>query len=373
LRIVQRRTTGVRYYKCGDDSACSKRYRNSAAEHHTSVCHEHVHRDVVEREHDVRILQRIAGLALRTRHRAAKPEVPHPTIGGAFGAPGILSQPTFTGFRRPASSAGLGGGFVNVAVSGTNWSIADSAAGVGAYSVQLNTNQFSASCHSSAYSALSAALAIVGAQNCVAGDNAAVQFTYQTYNAGRSSLICVWNVDVTRQWYYFPATWQVCQNVGPPGFWQASQTLNVSGSVDFANHLLTTIVALPWAAEWDSAVAPDWYGLCWTPGPVGPQCAWNQNSGTILGSGNGSQAVFSPEVSVQTIVGASASCVIGGCFPQKLPVISIANPYKGALATGRGTVETNNLSTYYFGAQPPAVCSGIACTLTYTASSSAPQ
>jgi hypothetical protein len=303
--------------------------------------------------------------------RAELLKVPHPTLGGNAGAPGIQSQPTALTFGGSETS-GLAGGSVTVSLTGGSGSMNDSQFGTYAFSVQLNTNLFSATCHSSVYAALSALLAAVGGQNCIPGDNAAVQFTYQTWNKTKTSVICVWNVDVTQQWYTFPQTWQECQNVARPGFWIANQPLNVSGNVNFQNHLLTTIVALPWTTEWDSVVAPDWLGLCWAPGQLGPQCAWNQTSGTILGAGNGSQVNFSSNSFVQTIVGASAACVSNGCKPGVVPFISIANPYNGAEANGQGTVESNNLSTYYFGGLPPAVCSGIACTLTYIASASQP-
>jgi hypothetical protein len=235
----------------------------------------------------------------------------------------------------------------------------------------LNTNLFPATCHSS-NPALPPLPPTYIPGTCVPGDTAAVQFTYQTFNAGQTSVICVWNVDVTQQWYFIPQTWLGCLNVASPARWIDS-TLNVSGSVDFTNHRLTAIVALPWTTEWDSVVAPDWYGLCWTPGPAGPNCAWKQTSGTILGAGGGSLATFTPVTSVQTVVEAKAACQSTGCNPVDLPRISVANPYKGATSTGYGTVETNNLSTYYLGPLPSTACSGIACTLTYTASTTPPQ
>jgi hypothetical protein len=298
-------------------------------------------------------------------------KVPHPTIGGNYGAPGILSQPTQArlGEKGHAKTSGLGGGLV--AVSGGTWTVVDSAAGPGAYSVQLNTNLFAVTCHSSIFSEVSAILAagLSGGPQCISGDKADVQFTYQTYDSGTTSVICIWNVDVAQQWYAWPQTWQECQNVPVPAAWQDT-TLSVTGYVDFPDHLLTSIVALPWTTEWDSVVAPDWYGLCWTPGPAGPGCAWDQDSGTILGMGGGSLAAFPPNTSVQTTVQAEAACVGTGCNRQQLPLVSLANPYRGARATGYGTLETNNLQGEYFGGQvPAAVCSGTSCTLTYDANS----
>ncbi len=207
-------------------------------------------------------------------------KVPHPTMGSGVGVPGILSQPTFLGSPRRFATAGLGNGSLTVTPAG-NWSVVDSVAGSGAYSVQLNTNPFAVTCHTSEFPTISVALAALGGR-CVPGDVAAVQFTYATFNSGQASLICVWNVDVTQKWFFIPQTWLACQNVPRPGFWQPGSSLNISGNVNFTSHLLTTTVALPWTTEWDAVVSPDWYALCWAPGPVGPQCAWNQDSGTIL-------------------------------------------------------------------------------------------
>jgi len=307
----------------------------------------------------------VAGVAPRWEQVACLTQeelvhVPHPVLGGNSGAPGILSQPTYTGLGRQLATAGLGGGAVTV--SGGNWLVVDSAFGPGAYSVQLNSNIFSATCHASNPNP---------GGTCVPGDNAAVQFTYQTYNAGHTSVICVWNVDVTKQLYYKPQTWQNCQNVAVPASWK-NTTLNISSSIDFTHHTFTVLAALPWTAEWDSVVAPDWYGLCWTPGAAGAQCAWTQDSGTILGAGNGSVATFAPGTSIQTIVEATAACVGVGCNPAREPFRSIINPYNGATALGFGTVETNSLTTYYF-QLPSTVCAGPACTITYTASNINPN
>jgi hypothetical protein len=238
--------------------------------------------------------------------------LPRPTFGGTSGTPGIQTQPKsfplFPGFFPPhpasfSATPGLANGAVSVQFPVQNtWTETDSATGTTSFSVQLNTNQFSATCHSSNLNFPLIPIFIP----CTNGDNAAVQFTFQTANAGVSQdFVCIWNVDVTQQLYFFPQTWQSCVNVGTMGLWPSTESLDLSGYVDFEYHTIVLISGLPWSTEWQTVVAPDWFGLCWTPGQFGAQCSWNLVSGTILGYGSGSTANFGSGTQVFTVVQAS--------------------------------------------------------------------
>ena len=303
--------------------------------------------------------------------------LPRPTFGGALGTPGIQTQPkSFSLFPSvfplpPASfsaTPGLANGAVSVQFPGQgNWTVTDSATGNTSFSVQLNTNLFGATCHSSNLN-----LPFPFPQiPCTNGDAAAVQFTFQTANAGVSQdFVCIWNVDATQQLYYFPQTWQSCVNVGKMGFWPATETLNISGYVDFENHNIILISGLPWSTEWQTVVTPDWFGLCWTPGQFGAQCSWNQVSGTILGYGNGSAANFASGTSVLTIVqGSTCSqytpAPVCNFRPSVFSPVQLQKPNDGVTTLGFGTVETNNLVGVYL-ALPTATCGATDCTVSFT-------
>jgi hypothetical protein len=301
--------------------------------------------------------------------------LPHPTFGGSLGTPGIQTQsksfPLLPALfpQHPASfsaTPGLANGAASVQFPlQESWTVTDSASGNTSFSVQLNTNIFSATCHSSN---LNFPLFPVP---CTNGDFAAVQFTFQTANAGVSQdYVCIWNVDVTKQFYNFPQTWQACVGVGKMGLWPSTETINISGYVDFENHNIILISGLPWSTEWQTVVTPDWFGLCWTPGQFGSQCSWNQVSGTILGYAGGSAANFGSGTSVLTIVQASTCsqytpAPVCNFQPSIFSSAQLQKPNDGVTTLGFGTAETNNLNGVYL-ALPTATCGATDCTVSFT-------
>jgi hypothetical protein len=272
--------------------------------------------------------------------------IPHLITGGGVGTLGI---------GYPAKSFGLQASTLSEQFPDPgNWTVTDSATGKTAFSIQLNTNTFNATCHSSNH--LPLGLKANQPSPCVSGDNAWVQFTFQTSNWGKSiDNICIWNVDLTKQYYYDPFTWQNCQQVGKAGFWPANKAISLTGYIDHVAHNVDLIAELPWLTTTYSIVTPDWYGLCWTAGIVGTQCPWNQVSGSIYGLGNGSVANFGPNTFLQTTIQSS--------------VFSGQN--NGVTVNAGVTLESNNLTAWYFG-NPATSCTAFVCTLTYDSSNIKP-
>lgn len=293
--------------------------------------------------------------------------IPHPTLGGGPGTPGIQSPTVTYAKGRYSAIAGLIAGWVSVGFPDGSWSETDSQTGNTSFSVQTNTNSFLATCHSSNPALVLQTQFGPDYGGCVKGDNAQIQFTYQTSKwAQTQDSICVWNVDQTLQLYYFPQTWTSCTNVERAGFWPQNESVGIEGIVNPSTHLATVIADLPWSTEWISVSAPDWFGACWKQDLTGSLCPWNQVSGSMYGYGNSSQAVFGPNTSLQTTVGASTcTASIQVCNFLLFPPY---DPYGGVSSanTAGGTQETNNLSTYYF-QFPNAVCSNTTCAVTYTA------
>lgn len=148
--------------------------------------------------------------------------LPHPTFGGSLGTPGIQTQsksfPLLPALfpQHPASfsaTPGLANGAVSVQFPlQESWTVTDSASG-NTSCVQLNTNIFSATCHSSN---LNFPLFPVP---CTNGDFAAVQFTFQTANAGVSQdYVCIWNVDVRSNFIIFRKLGRPASVLGRWGF-----------------------------------------------------------------------------------------------------------------------------------------------------------
>jgi hypothetical protein len=272
--------------------------------------------------------------------------IPHLGSGGNFGTAGISST----------SALGIQSGNVAVQFPPGNWSLTDSGTGKTSFSVQMNTNGFNAVCQSSNPLPPSAN----GASSCVNGDDGWVQFTYQTAAFGASQdNICIWNVDITKQYYNAPKTWQSCLGVGKAGFWPANVPMVLSGSIDVTHHLITLTAALPWSTEWVSVVSPDWFSLCWSGGS---QCSWTQISGTIYGYGNGSIATFGPNTQVQT----SEQTVTFANSNNG------ADVYLGGQFGGTFTLESNNLTPYYF-ALPNTACKNSVCNVTFNSSDVPPK
>ena len=158
-----------------------------------------------------------------------------------------------------------------------------------------------------------------------------VQFTDQSGSG--TDYICAWQIDVDTQ-NYAPTCVPVSQDGQAP-------VSNVEGfSVD---GFVGT------AAETDEGVAlavlvtPDTYGL-------GSSNNWNNNSGSILGYGDGSKAVFSAG-SQMLIEDSASSCQndLGfvtfsvTCKPRPVQPLAYTGYTPGPLTLGANTVESNNL------------------------------
>lgn len=188
--------------------------------------------------------------------------------------------------------------------------------GVNAYSLQANTNFF-------------------------AGNNGHydwVQFVDQS-RPGHPDGVCVWNVDVTAQ-SYNPTCVSAPRSVPdrPLTGKDASTGIPVvvTGYIA-ASGKLVMFAQLPDAGGWWSVVAPDTYGLSGN---------WTDVSGSILGLGGASQAVFQ-NATLETLVGArsclapytAATCPAGSA-PTELEheLVYYAAPYYSGV-----TGESNNL------------------------------
>jgi len=155
----------------------------------------------------------------------------------------------------------------------------DSQAGAGYFSVQLNTNAFTAA----------------------NGHQAAVQFTdmhspESAINPG--DVLCIWNVDINAQDYHTQCHAPLMGRAPISG-----DHAVVQGYQDFQEAgYLKMVVQVSWDPQQLTygVVAPDMYGLTQSsvyPGKTAPagniNGNWTQLSGSILGYGNGSTAEFS--------------------------------------------------------------------------------
>jgi hypothetical protein len=235
----------------------------------------------------------------------------------------------------------------------------DSQSGSGAYSVQLNTNDF-----------IGRACGFAG---CTTTDW--VQFGFQNFNGAEfcpggaciasENTLCVWNINNG-------LTATVPGNKGPPGYGlgqpdQGTTCLtpsNVPLTDDFevwiyaylANgninmvaylngHAPPHVTSSPTPGGVWGIVSPDVYGLTG---------AWIQAGGSILGAGGGSQASFFPNqwpVQEQTDIAVS-SCPLtpaSGFVPYTLFEgfsCSSANPWSGTLYQDTATAESNDLTQF---------------------------
>jgi hypothetical protein len=199
-------------------------------------------------------------------------------------------------------------------------SSADTSAGPGAYSLQLNTNTFKAP-----------------------STTGWVQFAFQNYPTG--SRFCVWNIDWTHSKYtpvctpyssvpltaraQFTVGGFVCGNgctyvPNPPVLygWMHWDVLDGSGNVCGSCGSGTV-----WA------VAPDTYGLA---------SSWLQVSGSILGAGGGSKLNFNAYAVDRNVLGATACSI-----PLSPSWTCVTPQLNGQYADTAGwvTAESNNL--YY--------------------------
>jgi hypothetical protein len=250
---------------------------------------------------------------------------------------------------------------INILTDPTQATENDSSAGANAFSIQTNTNQFNCTVCSNGFP-------FEGTQ---AGDVGWVQFVYQPSTYG----LCVWNIDLSQQIYQ-----PTCVSPVPP----YSRNLTGNGAAIGAGEVfgyvfcptpgsnsgctLNVFGYLPWAEGWYSVTGvPDLLGLAGN---------WTNVSGTILGEGGGSEAVFAggggSPVQIQTFLRAY-SCFVQpqgatGYTPQPCPPpnfierrfeLDATDPIENVV-----TNETNNLTN----GQATFVCEPWDCWLSYVSS-----
>ena len=178
-----------------------------------------------------------------------------------------------------------------------------------AYSIQDNTNYFNCPhCRSGTYFP-----AVAGISNSAGrdGDTAWVQFVFQS---GDPPAYCIWYVDVTvatntnNKAGYLPKCVPIQMiNVTPllgPGvftFWATVIGYDTCSSSTGSNCRLTLV-------GYNSQSVGDWYAISFKD-LVGLSGQWTDVSGTILGQGNGSRAVFEHNLGVQTTMDAY-TCIV---------------------------------------------------------------
>ena len=181
-----------------------------------------------------------------------------------------------------------------------------------------------------------------------------VQFTDQS--GGGIANTCVWQVKVSAPQVYTPACLP----------WPTSITGRITLVEGFAlDGDIGTIVQGTKSGVLLSAIVPDMYGL-------GKGGRWNNNSGSVLGYGNGSEAVFTK---TEERIGVSAASCLNATGPVAWTVPCTANPVKpdgyvgytpGPLSYGISTVESNNLVPVI--GIPPAHLPALSYPNTHTAS-----
>jgi hypothetical protein len=196
----------------------------------------------------------------------------------------------------------------------------DTSAGPGGYSLQDNTNTFAGS----------------------NGHNDWVQFVYQTTSGGTSGVACIWQIDLTlpNKKGYDPTG---CASGGDLG---SSDVNSGSPLCCIEGFELPGLLAMAVSDVGGSALAavwPDLNGL-----EAGDN--WSQASGSILGVGGGSRAVFASGTEEQMTLNASSCDSYGGFLT--FAVSCDARGYAGAgpplkpdafSSWPNVTAETNNL------------------------------
>jgi hypothetical protein len=162
------------------------------------------------------------------------------------------------------------------------------------------------------------------------GDQDGVQFTDQS--GGGIANSCVWQVDINTQTYTpaclpFPSS--ITGRITLVEGFALGGTLGIFVQGSKSGVLLSVII-------------PDLYDL-------GKSGRWNNNSGSVLGYGNGSEAVFT---TTEERIGVSAASCLNATGPVAWTVPCTASPVKphgyvgytpGPLSYGAFTDESNNL------------------------------
>jgi hypothetical protein len=166
------------------------------------------------------------------------------------------------------------------------------------------------------------------------GDADSVQFTDQS-QSGYQDLVCIWNVDTTKQVYH-----STCVNAPRTrsGGIQAGDYPSVAGTVvKGSGHFLNVTAYLPWtpAPSLWATVANDEYGLA---------SNWHEVSGTVLGLGKGSHATFQKAALYDEVEAAACYGDIPGPSAG-FPNCRHKHPLESTDIAGTSglTEETNNL------------------------------
>jgi hypothetical protein len=196
----------------------------------------------------------------------------------------------------------------------------DTTDGPGGYSLQANTNTFVGTNHHLDW----------------------VQFVYQTISAGASGVACIWQIDLTlpNNQGYSPTGCASGADLGSSDVNSASPLCCVQG-YELPGLLVMAVSDVGGSAV--AAVWPDLNGLT-----VGDH--WNQASGSILGVGGGSKAVFASGSEEQITLDASSCAADGGFLAVPIPCqlqgfAGAGPPLKpdAFAAWPNVTAETNNL------------------------------
>ncbi len=163
------------------------------------------------------------------------------------------------------------------------------------------------------------------------GDWDWVQFTIQS--GGISNRLCIWNIDVTTNTYN-PTCSLVPQRAG--GLKTGDYGI-VSGYADPSAQSLIMLAQFSWVESGQPdafiLVAPDQFNLA---------KSWSQISGSVLGLGGGSEAVFTDTKVTTTLTTSncvgdtSASSPICGSLPVLKPNVTVGQSW--------GSAEGNNLT-----------------------------
>jgi hypothetical protein len=246
------------------------------------------------------------------------------------------------------------------------------------YSIQNNTNTFPCTNCPSVFPATPNIKNSAGKS----GDTAWMQFVYQS---GNPPLVCVWYVDSTvagntnSQAGYLskcvPGTQQggaPLLGPGSPAVWMAAVFAYDSCSSSSGSNCQISI----WA--YDGTQPADWYGITSPLGDaLGLSGNWTDVSGTILGQGGGSKAVFQNvylftglqayscnTVPITYLTGSPPACP----KPAQPTASDLLSDLNGIATVTSFTGETNNLNNepFYFGCGPSG--DPIQCELAYYSS-----